>query len=98
MKTYDEAPESYFHHAPEVWDKARCEKAVKHTARDGCGTPYPFKGSFPEVKCGPVRYNGGCIRNDTWYEGEHFSLPVLAPGFKWVSRPTWCWQIVKDSD
>lgn len=44
---------------------------------------------------GTVRYNGGKVIGDKWYEGEIFQLPILPKGFKWVYRSTWCWRIVK---
>lgn len=86
----------YYHHSPETWTAAQCEEALKRLAKDGLGTPYPQRGMFPELKHGPVRYNGGTSRFDKWYQGEVFTLPVLPTGYAWVYVPTWCWKIVKE--
>ena len=94
----------YLNHR-EVWDVAKCEKMAKRVARDGMGTPYPFKGAVPgPFPCdfGKTLYNGGCVRpmtgpNQKWYPGEIWPLPKLAPGFKWVRAVTWSWRIVKKS-
>ena len=89
-----------YQHTPEIWDKATCEKKAKRIAKDGLGTPYPFKGYIgSSAKCpatfGVTHYNGGCIRNDEWYAGEDFPFPILAEGFEIVRVPTWGWRIVK---
>jgi len=89
--------ETFFKNPRETWDAAKCLKASRSLACDGMGTPYPFKGAFPYQKNGPKRYNGGTTRNGKWYNGETFSLPKLAKGFKWIYAPTWCWQIVEIS-
>lgn len=91
--------EDYYHHPAENWTVAQCKKALKHVAKDGMGNPYPFKGMFPELKNGPVRYNGGTSRfADKWYQGEVFYLPILPPQFKWNHPSSWCWQIVLERD
>ena len=84
-----------FQNEIQTWDAEYCKKQSKHVEKDGLGTPYGFKGACPYVKNGIVRYNGGCIRNNEWYRGEEFFLPILAPGYKWQYVTTWCWQIVK---
>jgi hypothetical protein len=84
----------YYRPAPEYWDARTCERKAKHTAKDGLGTKYPFKGYIGN-HYGKTRFNGGCIRNDKWYEGQVIPLPVIAPGFKLVHKLTWGWQIVK---
>lgn len=85
----------YFRRQPEVWDTAKCERMAKHTAKDGMGTKYHFKGYIGN-HYGKVRYNGGCVRQDQWYEGEIIPLPQIAPGFRLIRRPTWGWQILKE--
>lgn len=90
----------YYMNKQEVWDKNTCEKLAKHVAKDGLGTPYPFKGyigsstSIPP-KFGSIRYNGGCVRDGEWYIGEVFPLPVVADGFAIEKIPSWGYQIVK---
>ena len=86
--------ETFFVHDPEIWDAKKCEKAAKHTAKDGLGTKYPFKGYIGNHYT-KTRYNGGCIRNDEWYNGEIIPLPQIAEGFKIVYKSTWGYQIIK---
>ena len=86
-----------FKHEPEVWDKKKCEKEAKHTATDGIGTKYPFKGYIGN-RYGKVHYNGGCTRNGEWWQGEEFPLPVIAEGFEIITVPTWGCRIVKVGD
>ena len=83
----------------EMWEVKKCEKLCKHVHEDGLGTKYPFKGYVGHLiggmnGCLKVRYNGGCIRNDEWYQGEEWQLPIIPPRFKIVMRPTWGWQII----
>jgi hypothetical protein len=86
----------------ETWDAAKCEKMAKHLAKDGLGTPYPFKGyiggssSIPPAY-GPIRYNGGCIREGQWYQGENRPLPKVADGYviEWVT--SWGYRIRKST-
>ena len=47
---------------------------ANRTAKDGLGTPYPFRG-YIGMNFGEVHYNGGCIREGKWYKGEFFPLP-----------------------
>jgi len=63
----------YFQHPAETWNKQKCEKIANSIAKDGLGTPYPFRGyigssTSTPPKYGSVRYNGGCIRNEEWYQ------------------------------
>lgn len=89
-----------YQHKPEVWDAATCEKKAKHRAKDGMGTPYPFRGYIGSSACRPStfgteRYNGGIVINGEWYQGEHRPFPILAKGFEIVVVPSWGWRIVK---
>ena len=100
-------PNGFYKNPQEIWDAKKCERMARRIARDGMGTPYPFKGAVPgpyPFGFGKTRYNGGCIRpmnaavgKRKWYPGEIHPLPKLAKGFKWVANPTWCWQIVKEA-
>ena len=85
----------YTYPAP-VWGPDKCARMAKRTAKDGLGTPYSFKGAVPELPTS-TDYNGGTIVNGKWYQGVIYSLPILAPGFKWVRVPTWCYRIVKET-
>jgi hypothetical protein len=91
MKTYYEYPQ-------EVWDEKKCQEALKHVWKDGMGTPFTScKGVFhfePET----IVYNGGCIHDGKWFNGEIKRKPKLADGYSWRYIPTWngLHQIVKN--
>lgn len=85
---------NWFHNAPEVWDKAKCEKLANKTEKDGLGTPYPFKGYIGYLKK-TTRYNGGIIRDGEWYPGEVCPLPIVADGFEIIDYATWGLRIRK---
>jgi hypothetical protein len=84
-----------YQNEPETWDVKKCEKLARRHTADGLGTKCKFKGWLMGLTFGEVRYNGGCIREDKWYQGECFPFPKLPNGFKIVSKPTWGWVIVK---
>lgn len=77
------------------WDAAKCAKMANATAKDGLGTPYPFKG-YVGSNFGEFRYNGGCVRDGQWWQGETLPLPEVAKGYKIVHVQTWGYRIVKD--
>ena len=83
-----------YKHSAEVWDEKKCQKMVKHRAKDGLGTPYPFKGYIGSTKYGLVRYNGGCVREGKWYAGENFPLPKIPKKYKIIHVPTWGYRIL----
>lgn len=90
-----------FQNVAALWDTVKCEKMVKHTACDGLGTRYPFKG-YIGSHYGPVRYNGGCVKTDEkgkeeWFQGEYFPLPIIAKGFKIIHVPTWGFRIIREN-
>ena len=81
----------------EQWDDAKCSREARHVARDGMGTPYPWPG-YIGSHYGPIRYNGGCVRDDEWFPGENRPLPEVAPGFEIVRVPTWGWRIIEKAN
>jgi hypothetical protein len=86
----------------ETWDAATCAKLAKHTAKDGLGTPYPFKGYLGcPLSCPPrfgaIRYNGGCTHDGQWYQGEFRPLPRLPAGYRIVTVPTWGWRLIAEA-
>ena len=90
----------YYIHPRETWNAATCRKKAKYTATDGHGTPYPFKGyigsdhfSLYHESYGTKSYNGGCVRNGDWYEGETRLLPIIPDHFEIVHLPAWGYQI-----
>lgn len=88
----------YYRPPAEHWDTARCEREVKKISTDAAGTPYPWPGY---VGCstvqgyGKTRYNGGCNRVGSWWEGEIRDLPEVADGFTLVHIISWGWRIVR---
>jgi len=94
--------EKFYTFPQETWSAAVCESKAKRVAKDGLGTSYPFKGYIgSSASCPPaygkVRYNGGCIHGDEWFNGEIRPFPKLAKGFEIVSVLSWGWRIVKKS-
>lgn len=86
--------EEHLYVAPvEVWDATRCARAAKTHGSDGMGTPHAFPGYQPYLPT-TVRYNGGCVIRDVWYQGIKYANPVLAAGYSWVSVCSWGWRIV----
>ena len=90
----------YYIHPQKTWDAKKCERLARHTAKDGMGTKYHFKGylgssaSIP-VTFGLQEYNGGCIHNGEWYKGEIRLFPKLAEGYEIVIVPSWGYRIQK---
>lgn len=79
----------------ETWTKAQCLKACRHLAKDGLGTPYPWKG-YIGSHYGTTRYNGGIVRGGKWYHAETVLLPKIPKGFKIVHVPTWGYRIIQE--
>jgi len=84
----------YYTYPVEIWDKEKCEKAVKYVAKDGLGTKYPWPGYIGQ-NYGKTRYNGGIRHQGNWYEGDIRPLPQVAEGFEIIHVPTWGYRIVK---
>lgn len=87
----------YYTHKQEIWDEKKCSKVANHIAKDGIGTPYPFKGYIGsnQTGYGQRKYNGGCIREGDWYEGEIKPLPKIPKSYKIITIPSWGFRIVK---
>lgn len=98
MKTLPKT--EFYQHKAETWDEKECESIANSTAKDGLGTPYPFKGymgcstSIPP-KYGSIRYNGGCVREGAWYDGEFFPLPNVHENYEILYVPCWGYRLVK---
>ena len=86
-----------FENKPEVWDAKRCAKAAKHRAADGMGTKQNRKGyigcTTSPYGYGIHRYNGGCIRNGEWYQGENNPLPIIDDAYEIFHVTTWGYYI-----
>jgi len=88
----------------EQWDAAKCEKAAKRLAKDGLGTPYPWRGYIGSSTT-PIQYggygrttfNGGIVIDGEWYKSADRPLPAVAGGFTIVHIPTWGYRIIKQA-
>ena len=90
----------FYVHPQEVWSVAECKKKVKHYARDGMGSRYSFPGYIGSWQpyggqWGTTRYNGGCVHDGKWYDGEIRNLPVVPAGFKIVQHGDWGYRIIE---
>ena len=83
----------------ETWDREKCERLAKHVAKDGLGTPYPWPGYIGSYTSpaayGDIRYNGGCIHDGQWWQGEHRPLPKIHEDFEIIFVTHWGWRIKK---
>ncbi len=85
----------------QTWDAKKCEKLAKRWRKDGLGTKSHLQGMLHDGEVGhyahgmTVRYNGGCVREDKWWQGEEWKLPIIPENFEIVHVPTWGWRIVK---
>jgi hypothetical protein len=79
-------PAAYYILPQETWGAKKCNRLARHTAKDGMGNKYHFKGyigswaSMPAT-FGLTRYNGGCVHDGKWYEAEIRLSPKLAEDF-----------------
>lgn len=86
---------SYYIHPQENWSASECAKRASRINRDGLGTVGGPKGlinsdSSPYPSYGQSqRYNGGCIRDGEWYDGETVPLPVIPENYEFVKVPSW---------
>ena len=86
--------DDFFANPAKVWDAKTCKRKAGHLAKDGMGTPYPWKGYIGNY-FGKTRYNGGCGKGGKWYQGEIFPLPKVAEGFEIIHVPAWGYRIVE---
>jgi len=90
-----------YQHPQETWDAKKCEKLVKRTIKDGLGTKHHLKGMLHLGELGhyahgiSVRYNGGTVIGDKWWQGEEWPLPKLPDGFQIMYVSTWGYRIIK---
>lgn len=68
---------------------------LQDRSKDAFGMPWPYPGHYTRP-IGVREYNGGCIREGTWYPGESFLEPVLPLGWKLIHIPTWGWHVVPE--
>jgi len=86
---------SLFTMEQETWDYKECLKRSKRIAKDGMGTPYPYRGLISPIgvmyPCygGTIDYNGGTFRNGEHYRSVRCPLPEIHEDFDFVHSPSW---------
>ena len=85
-----------YQNVPQMWDEKKCAKHAKSIWRDGMGTPIGFPGyiSGGPHGFGGIRYNGGCIRDGEWWQGETNPLPVVTDNYEWTWVSSWGWRLI----
>lgn len=82
-------------HKQDIWSEAECRKRSRYNPPNAYGDKNPWPGLIsgsadPYAGYGhTVRYNGGCIRDGEWYDGESKPLPKIPETYRFVYRPTW---------
>jgi hypothetical protein len=80
----------YYTHPQETWTAAQCRKIARRREKDGCGTPYPFKG-YISLSGGLVTQGGiGKQRLNGW--GECNSRRARAERGMSLSVPAQFWR------
>lgn len=94
---------AYYIHKQEKWTAEKCLKMSRRVFRDGLGTPGGPLGlisntgsAYPQYG-DKVRYNGGCVRDGQWYEGEEVPLPKIPKTFRFRHITSWGTIIEKKS-
>ena len=86
----------YFENPQEIWDKAKCEKYARSNPPDAYGNRRHYRVEY-DGPSGITTYNGGCVREGTWYRGEIHHLPRVAAGFEFVYVDAWGYRLKKTS-
>lgn len=86
--------EPLFHKPIAIWDEKKCARLSNKVVKDGLGTPYPFRGFLGNC-FGQFYYNGGCIREGKWYQGELIHHPNIPANYEFFYEYTWGWRIRK---
>lgn len=93
-RTFDNQDETYYRYPQETWDEKTCKKWSRHSLPDNWGNREP-KGLINHigshrVEYGQVReYNGGCIREGKWYQGEIRPLPIIHEKYEFYHLTNW---------
>ena len=82
-----------YQHKREVWDRKKCSTLAKRVSSDAFGTKHHLPGFLPGLRVGTFTYNGGCVIEGKWYEGENFPIPKVPEGYEIYYEPTWFWRI-----
>lgn len=85
---------SIYVHPQETWDEAKCDKAARYAPKDHWGNRPPkgiiSRSGSAHVQYGEtLRFNGGCVRDGEWYEGERKPLPIIPDTYEIVTLSSW---------
>ena len=85
---------SIYNHPQETWTEAECAKRAKSAPADAFGNHPPRGIIAPSGSpyChygGTVRWNGGKVFDDVWYEAEHMPLPSIPDTYEIVPLSSW---------
>lgn len=93
-ETFDNSSGSFYEYPLEVWDEKTCKKWSKHNPADYWGARGP-KGQINHhsshyAEYGQIRYfNGGCVREGKWYQGEARPLPIINEKYEFYHLHSW---------
>lgn len=77
-----------YQHPQEIWDEATCAKRARRGKGPEKGMIASSSSVYPQYGQ-HTRYNGGCIRNGEWYQGEAVPLPQIPDTFEFEQRLSW---------
>lgn len=83
-----------YHHKQEVWDARECARRARRAPRDAWGNKPPkgiiaYVGSNYAQYGQTVRYNGGIVVDNDWYQSEHRPLPIIPDTYEFYVIPAW---------
>jgi len=85
---------TYYEYPQETWDEKTCEKWANYAPKDPWGNKPP-KGLINNIgshraEYGQVHeYNGGCMREERWYDGEIRPLPLIHEDYEFFYLNSW---------
>ena len=93
----------YYRYPQETWDEAKCKKMAGFAPADHWGNRPPkglindYSSAYPAPGL-RHRYNGGCVRDGDWWEGEEAPLPIIHPDYEIVPLSSWGDRIQRKSE
>jgi len=93
MDNIFEGREDYYAHPQVTLTVKDCEK-LQRRQKNAFGDKWPYKGHYLPL-IGPIRYNGGCIREEEWYPGEIGLEPIVPEGWEVRYISTWGYHVQK---
>jgi len=91
-----EGREEFYQHPQVTLTVKECKK-LQVRCKNAFGDAWPYKGHYHPL-IGPIRYNGGCTRDDEWWPGEVGSVPIVPKGWEVRHIPTWGYHVQKTDE